>query len=1082
MKNLYFFFFLLVSVSLNAQFLQIEDGQTAGLSPEELAVQILQNDDFQVLSVSYTGDDLSIGSFEGVGESPIGIEHGMVLSTGRVDSVPAPGSTFASTSTAGEGDSDLSQITMGSTINDASALTVEFIPFTDTLVIDFVFGSEEYPEFACSAFNDVFGLFLSGPGITGPFSDNAINIALLPDSSVPLSINTLHPMNGENCPAINDEYYIDNNNSDNQPVYDGFTTVIPIRFPVVPFQVYSMKLAVADAGDTAFDTGTFLQFSDAYNGFSGFFDPQFVTLPETGEAVNIALDLTDANPVVFPIEVEIAGTAENGIDYAALQSTYTLTEGNPVLDFDLQPLNDAADENPESIELRISSGGEYLRSVFYYITDQFSAEPVVSNLCDAGINLSLVENSGAEYAFANNNPQPINDLSSTVATESTIEVSGVPYQNIFTPALVKEVCVNVEHPWVGDIDMYLIAPDGKRLTLSSDNGADGDNYAGTCFVPVAAQSIRGTGETAPAAAAPFTGSFLPEGNWEYLHNSPINGTWTLLIKDDGVGFSGQLLDWHITFQENILSPEAVVWSTGETGLSIEYTGEIPGTVTAELAAPYFGSYTFEITGDEDGSNTPVNLTENTCNENFALTVNGNTYDINNPTGIEVIENGAVNGCDSVINVTLNFFDAPENEVVNGTWYAGESLTVADTELTEPGNYIVSATNDTGCAYDIYVNYLPESPSLPPGVAFPNLLPAIDCAGTEYCFAAERQAATNLVIKIDGQTIGTPADFPACFTETETRFIIPSIFYDADKTWEIESVAGFADEANDALQSAELLVQQLNFGWTQYTWYLGGEPGGYYIYVREIIQNDMIVLADLNSDATISLLPTQAEYESGAVIPLTGAESTLLVTNETDFTDFYELQFMNTVETTTEEVAFTEDVGLGQLTATFSYTVAPDDLCSDYVSASNVCAGGVFTSVNIQNNGAGGIDVTALVENIDFGMQLPDACFEFCDNIGTCDTVRVMHSLDFVDSVVDDDLQRSIYVTPNPTQNFVKITSEATMLQNVKIYDISGKFITEINSEFTSNDLQIDLTAYSAGVYFLAIETEAGTVKKRVVKE
>ena len=43
-----------------------------------------------------------------------------------------------------------------------------------------------------------------------------------------------------------------------------------------------------------------------------------------------------------------------------------------------------------------------------------------------------------------------------------------------------------------------------------------------------------------------------------------------------------------------------------------------------------------------------------CDENHELTINGNTYNIDNPNGIELIANGASNGCDSLVNIQLSF--------------------------------------------------------------------------------------------------------------------------------------------------------------------------------------------------------------------------------------------------------------------------------------------------------------------------------------------------------------------------------------------------------------------------------------------
>ncbi len=67
--------------------------------------------------------------------------------------------------------------------------TANFTPFVN---FDYVFGSEEYHEYVFSEYNDGFGFFLNGE-----------NIALLPDGTTPVTINTVNY-------EQNSEYFIGN--------------------------------------------------------------------------------------------------------------------------------------------------------------------------------------------------------------------------------------------------------------------------------------------------------------------------------------------------------------------------------------------------------------------------------------------------------------------------------------------------------------------------------------------------------------------------------------------------------------------------------------------------------------------------------------------------------------------------------------------------------------------------------------------------------------------------------------------------------------------------------------------------------
>src|SRR5690606_35737285 len=117
------------------------------------------------------------------------------------------------------------------------------------------------------------------------------------------------------------------------------------------------------------------------------------------------------------------------------------------------------------------------------------------------------------------------------------------------PGVVRSVCINIEHNWLDDLDLYLVAPSGAFMELSTDNGSNGDDYINTCFTPNATVPI--TYINPPASGAPYTGDFIPEGLWEDLWavaENPTNGTWRLLCIDDAMGFVGTLLDWTITFE------------------------------------------------------------------------------------------------------------------------------------------------------------------------------------------------------------------------------------------------------------------------------------------------------------------------------------------------------------------------------------------------------------------------------------------------------------------------------------------------------------------------------------------------------
>ncbi len=101
-----------------------------------------------------------------------------------------------------------------------------------------------------------------------------------------------------------------------------------------------------------------------------------------------------------------------------------------------------------------------------------------------------------------------------------------------------QVELSIDHTWVEDLDIALIHPDGTRVELSSDNGNSGDNYSNTLFDAQAETSITD-------GAAPFTGTYRPEGNLGVLTGKSAEGDWTLEVFDDTSQDGGALKAWSL---------------------------------------------------------------------------------------------------------------------------------------------------------------------------------------------------------------------------------------------------------------------------------------------------------------------------------------------------------------------------------------------------------------------------------------------------------------------------------------------------------------------------------------------------------
>jgi len=253
MKKIFTFILLLSFFAANtrAQFY---------VTPDTNAVQLVN--DFILTGVSasnvhYTGDTSTLGSFTDGSLTNLGMNDGIAMTTGSFDTavnVPVGDTVgaFANFYNMFAGDSLLNTLIAPWITYDASVLEFDLNPIGNVLEFQYVFASEEYPEYVGSSFNDVFGFFITGPNPAGGNYLN-YNIAILPDDSLPVAINNVNA-------DTNYTYFVDNLGTGGQTiVFDGFTTVLVAKVFVIPSTTYHLKMAIADAGDQAFDSGIFLK-------------------------------------------------------------------------------------------------------------------------------------------------------------------------------------------------------------------------------------------------------------------------------------------------------------------------------------------------------------------------------------------------------------------------------------------------------------------------------------------------------------------------------------------------------------------------------------------------------------------------------------------------------------------------------------------------------------------------------------------------------------------------------------------------------------------------------------------------------
>ena len=234
-------------------------------TPDHLVRNVLLGGGVNVDNVTFKGAPIALGIF--VNDStPLPFRKGILISTGSVFKAIGPNNTPASSQVNRmPGDPILEAMARNQTF-DAALLSFDFTPDQPELSFRFVFASEEYTEYVGKAFNDVFGFFVTGPGITG-----TKNIAMIPGTRTPVAVNNINE-------SKHDSLYIDNNfwTKENRLIpgkrdsmfnpaqryglgFDGFTTILTARATLEAGKTYRMTIAIADVGDYGWDSGVFLE-------------------------------------------------------------------------------------------------------------------------------------------------------------------------------------------------------------------------------------------------------------------------------------------------------------------------------------------------------------------------------------------------------------------------------------------------------------------------------------------------------------------------------------------------------------------------------------------------------------------------------------------------------------------------------------------------------------------------------------------------------------------------------------------------------------------------------------------------------
>lgn len=373
-----------------------------------------------VLNATLTCPGAANGLFK-ASSTPLGIDSGITLTTGRAATqgafygINGNESLLASSNNQTAGDPQLN-VLANSTTKDLCRLEFDLVPKGDSVRFYYVFGSEEYNNATCGPYNDAFAFFISGPGISGQD-----NMALVPGTSIPVTVNTINDGipgpegNLSNCTSMGagspfTAYYNDNTGG-TQLTYKGFTEVLEAVHAVQPCSTYHLKLSIADGGNALYDSGVFLKAGslsttsyavEAEGAGTGTIQPSVYRGCAPGRFV---ISSSQRRPQAQTVKFIIGGTAVNGTDYVQIADSVVIAANDSVAYVGISPLVTAAG-GTGTVKIFVlapyaCNGPEIMDAAVIEILDGISAHILSqdTNICE-GASFPILVQGDAGYTYS----------------------------------------------------------------------------------------------------------------------------------------------------------------------------------------------------------------------------------------------------------------------------------------------------------------------------------------------------------------------------------------------------------------------------------------------------------------------------------------------------------------------------------------------------------------------------------------------------------------------------------------------------------------------------------------------------------
>lgn len=256
------FFIFILNNTLFGQYIQVNTSYTTKELVKDIFVGTscinIDEGSINITGWNFDDGDKSYGFFD-KNLSSFPLSKGILLSTGKLNEAPGPNTKINSVDHNNwKGDIDLEKALNISNTKNATILEFNFTSYeSDQISFDYLFASEQYlktTDFGNCGYTDGFAFLIKEEGN----SEDYKNLAVIPGSKTPVSVNTVYGYGGK-CSPINPQYF-DQFNPTSSPIsFNGQTKVMTAYTTIKKGIKYHLKIVIADQGNGLYDSGVFLK-------------------------------------------------------------------------------------------------------------------------------------------------------------------------------------------------------------------------------------------------------------------------------------------------------------------------------------------------------------------------------------------------------------------------------------------------------------------------------------------------------------------------------------------------------------------------------------------------------------------------------------------------------------------------------------------------------------------------------------------------------------------------------------------------------------------------------------------------------